>query len=327
ENIPPSNDSAYLDEISKKVYNSMAIADPKAIWVMQGWMFSYNRRFWQSEQIQALLNAIPNDKMIILDLWSESHPVWNKTEAYYGKPWIWNLLQNFGGNISMFGRMRHVAYDPAIAIHDPDAGNMAGIGITPEATEQNPALFQLMTENVWRTEPIKLDKWLHRYALRRYKGTNEKIDKAWIILKNTVYSGGKTEGGPESIITGRPTFEKNTAWTNTSLTYDPMELVKAWDLFIQSADQHKNSDGFQYDLVDITRQVLANYATPLQQKFVQAYEERDKAAFDKYSKAFLELISDMDELLATRKGFLLGPWLADARSWGKTKKESDLYEF
>lgn len=327
ENIPPTNDSTYLDAMSKKVYNSMAIADPKAIWVMQGWMFSYNVRFWQPTQIQALLNAIPNDKMIILDLWSETHPVWNRTEAYYGKPWIWNMLQNFGGNISLFGRMRHIAYDPAIALHDPDAGNMAGIGLSPEGIEQNPALFQLMTENVWRTEPVKLDKWLHNYAKRRYGSANKNIDEAWQILKNTVYSGGKTEGGPESIITGRPTFQKNTAWTNTTLTYNPMELVKAWDLFIKSADEYKNSDGFQYDLVDITRQVLANYATPLQQKFVQAWEERDKESFDKYSHAFLELISDMDELLATRKDFLLGPWLADAREWGKTEKESDLYEF
>ncbi len=327
ENIPPSNDSTYLDAMSKKVYNSMAIADPKAVWVMQGWMFSYNVRFWQPTQIQALLNAVPDDKMIILDLWSEAHPVWNRTEAYYGKPWVWNMLQNFGGNISLFGRMRHVAYDPAIALHDPDAGNMAGIGLTPEGIEQNPALFQLMTENVWRSEPIKLDRWLHNYARRRYGGTGAAIDAAWQLLKNTVYSGGKTEGGPESIITGRPTFQKNTAWTNTTLTYDPMDLVKAWDLFIQSADKYKNSDGFQYDLVDITRQVLANYATPLQQQFVLAWEERDKEAFDQYSNAFLTLISDMDALLATRKDFLLGPWLADARAWGETDKESDLYEF
>ncbi len=327
ENIPPTNDSSYLDAMSKKVYNSMAVADPKAIWVMQGWMFSYNVRYWQPTQIQALLNAIPNDKMIILDLWSESHPVWNRAEAYYGKPWIWNMLQNFGGNVSLFGRMRHVAYDPAIALHDPDAEHLAGIGLTPEGIEQNPALFQLMTDNVWRTEPVKLDKWLHSYALRRYGDTSTLIDQAWQILKNTVYSGGKTEGGPESIITGRPTFEKNTAWTNTTLTYDPMDLVRSWDLFIKSADRFRNSDGFQYDIVDLTRQVLANYATPLQQKFVEAWQERDKKTFDKYSKDFLELIDDMDELLATRKGFLLGPWLANARKWGVTKKESDLYEF
>lgn len=327
ENTPPSNDSTYLDGISKKVYESMAAADPDAVWVMQGWLFVNNARFWQPTQIQALLNAVPDSKMIILDLWSESHPVWNRTDAYYGKPWIWNMLHNFGGNISLFGRMRHVAHDPALALHDPEAGKMVGIGLTPEGIDQNPAIYQLMTDNVWRDDTIDLNKWLQEYAWRRYGKKNTTINEAWQILKNTVYSGGLTEGGPESIITGRPTFAKNTAWTNTTLTYNPMELVKAWDLFIQASDSLQNSDGFQYDLVDVTRQVLANYATPLQQKFAEAYRDGNKTAFDKYSKQFLQLIDNMNTLLATRKDFLLGPWLADARSWGKTKAEKDLYEF
>lgn len=327
ENIPPTDDPTYLDAMSKRVFESMALGDPRAVWVMQGWMFSYNASFWKPPQIQALLDAVPHDHMIILDLWSETNPVWNRTDAYYGKPWIWNMLHNFGGNISMYGRIRHVAYDPALALHDPDAGKMTGIGLTPEGTEQNPVLYQLMTDNVWRSDPINLDHWLYSYVYRRYGRRSPDINAAWQILKNTVYSGGKSEGGPESIITGRPTFEQNTAWTNTTLTYDPLRLVKAWDLFIKSADTLQNSDGFQYDLVDLTRQVMANYASPLQQKFVQAFYDYDKASFDKYSHQFLELIDDMNALLATRKDFLLGSWLEDARKWGINKEEADLYEF
>nr|MBB6148455.1 hypothetical protein [Mucilaginibacter sp. SP1R1] len=34
----------------------------------------------------------------------------------------------------------------------------------------------------------------------------------------------------------------------------------------------------------------------------------------------------MDVLLATRKDFLLGPWIADARNWGTTPVEKTLYE-
>jgi alpha-N-acetylglucosaminidase len=34
----------------------------------------------------------------------------------------------------------------------------------------------------------------------------------------------------------------------------------------------------------------------------------------------------MDKLLATRKDFMLGPWLAAARSQGNTAAEKDLYE-
>ncbi len=88
----------------------------------------------------------------------------------------------------------------------------------------------------------------------------------------------------------------------------------------------KTADGFQFDLVDITRQVLANYALPLQKKWVNAFKIKDTVAFKKYSRQFLHLISDMDALLATRKDFLLGPWIADARSRGNTAEEKALYE-
>lgn len=327
ENIPPTNDSTYLSDMSKKVFRSMTAADPKAIWVMQGWMFHYNNKFWQPQQVKALLNAVPNDQMIVLDLYSDAHPVWNRTDAYYGKPWIWNMLQNFGGNISMFGRMRHVAADPAIALHDPESKNMVGIGLAPEGIEQNPALFELMTENVWRDTPIDADQWVTGYARRRYGKSDPQLNEAWNILLNTVYSGGLTEGGNESIIVARPTFEKKIDRVLTHIDYDPLQLLKAWGLFTGVSDQFKSSDGFEYDLVDISRQVLANYASPLQQKMVAAYKNKDQAAFKKYSAEFLTLMDDMDALLNTRKDFLLGKWITEARANGITEKEKNLYEF
>ncbi|MBD1366116.1 alpha-N-acetylglucosaminidase [Mucilaginibacter sp. ZT4R22] len=326
ENVPPTNDSTYLDGMSKKVFNSMAAADPQAVWVMQGWMFHYNNKFWQPQQIKALLNAVPNEQMIVLDLYSDAHPVWNRTDAYYGKPWIWSMLQNFGGNISLFGRMRHVAADPAIALHDPESNNMRGIGITPEGIEQNPTLFALMLENVWRDTPIDADAWLKDYAHRRYGSVNQQANEAWHILLNTVYSGGLTEGGPESIIIARPTLKKTIDRVLTKLNYDPKELLTAWGHLIQAADSLNESDGFKYDLVDVTRQVLANYATPLQQQMAAAVNKKDRVAFEKYSTDFLQLMDDMDALLATRKDFLLGKWINEARANGITAREKNLYE-
>jgi alpha-N-acetylglucosaminidase len=327
ENVPPTNDSTYLDGMSKKVFNSMAAADPKAVWVMQGWMFHYNNKFWQPQQIKALLNAVPDKQMIVLDLYSDAHPVWNRTEAYYGKPWIWSMLQNFGGNISLFGRMRHVAADPAIALHDPESKNMTGIGLTPEGIEQNPALFELMLENVWRDTPIDADAWVKDYARRRYGKSSALGNEAWHILLNTVYSSGLTEGGPESIIVARPTLKKSVDRVLTKLDYDPKQLFKAWTLLIQASPSLKQSDGFRYDLVDVTRQVLANYATPLQQKMASAYKNHDKEQFKQYSTEFLQLMDDMDALLSTRKDFLLGKWINEARANGITEQEKNLYEF
>ncbi|MBB2144771.1 alpha-N-acetylglucosaminidase [Pedobacter sp. LMG 31464] len=326
ENTPPTNDSLYLNNVSKKVYESMSAVDNKAVWIMQGWMFSYSAAFWQPTQIKALLNAVPNDKMIVLDLYSESKPVWNKTDAYYGKPWIWCMLHNFGGNVSMYGRMDEVANNPSAALHDKNSGKLSGIGLTPEAIEQNPVMYALMLENVWQDHAVNLDTWLPNYISRRYGAKNEDANAAWNILRRTVYKGDIRSGGAESIITGRPTFAKTNKWTNTKKYYNPAELIKALELFNKAAVKLKESDGFKYDFIDLTRQVMANYADTLQIQFAIAYKNKNSNEFKQLSTRFINVIEDLDLLLASRKDFLLGKWINDARKLGNTLTEKDIYE-
>ena len=326
ENEPPSSDPSYLSALSARVYEGMKAADPAATWVMQGWLFYIDRAFWKDPQVEALLKAVPDDHMILLDLAAEIEPVWKRTHSFYGKPWIWNMLNNFGGNVNLFGRMDGVASGPAEALNSPTAGRLAGIGLTMEAIEQNPVIYELMMQHCWQSEPVNLDEWLKTYARNRYATENNDLVEAWQILRRTVYNGQLLRDGAESIATGRPTFDSAAVWTRTRLNYNAKDLLPAWDLFIKAARAGVNSDGFRFDLVDITRQVLANYATPLQKKWVDAFRAKNKEAFDKYSREFINLISDMDTLLGTRKELLLGPWLAYARSWGTNKKEKMLYE-
>lgn len=326
ENEPPSDDPQYLSELSAKIFEGMKSADPDAVWVMQGWLFYSHRDFWKAPQIQGLLGAVPNDRMIILDLAAEIEPIWKRTEAFYGKEWVWCMLHNFGGNISLFGRIENVAEQPAEALNDSASGQLKGIGLTMEAIEQTPVLYELMTDNTWRDTPIDLKEWLPKYIRNRYGSTNADIEKAWDILVQTVFNGQVIRDGAESIIVARPTFEGYRRWARTKLNYAPEDLLPAWDRFIQTAPEFGISDGFQYDLVDLTRQVLANYSLPVQQQIALAYQNNDKEKFAQYSREFLELIDDLDRLLATRKDFLLGPWLADARSWGTTPDEKALYE-
>ncbi len=329
ENEPPSDEPEFLSKLSARVYDGMHQADTAAVWVMQGWLFYSDRKFWKDPQTEALLKAVPNDKMILLDLATEIEPVWKRTDAFYGKPWIWNMLHNFGGNTNLFGRMDVIAKNPSEALNDPKSGKMAGIGLTMEGIEQNPVLYELMTANTWTRDPIDLDTWLPKFVINRYGNNNPHALKAWDILRKTVYTVPADKyirDGAESIIQARPTMDSLTRWTKTTLNYNPKDLLPAWDALIKAANDCKYSDGYQYDLVDLTRQVLANYALPLQKKFVEDYKKKDLQSFNKHSKEFIALIDDMDRLLATRKDFLLGPWVADARKWGTTAEEKALYE-
>lgn len=328
ENKPPQNDSTYLDGISRRIYGAMCNADPEATWVMQGWIFVYSgAAFWGETQTQALLNAVPDDRMIVLDLWTECRPAWQKKNAFYGKQWLWCMLNNFGGNNLMYGRMDEIASGPYKALHHPASGNMKGIGLTPEAIEQNPVIYEMMLDHVWRTDSIEVLPWLEAYATRRYGKSDEQINKAWEILYRTVYSGGKEHGGPTaSIIAGRPTLNKDSHWTETDKPYNTARLLPAWDIFLAEANRFVHSDGYRYDMVDLTRQVLANYADSVQRSLAKAYLAEDYRRFNDLSAEFLSVILDMDTLLMTRPHWMLGTWVNSAKAWATTPEESALYE-
>lgn len=330
ENEPPSDEPSFLSGLSAKVYEGMKQADTAAVWVMQGWLFYSDRKFWKEPQVKALLSSVPNDKMIILDLATEIEPVWKRTSSFFGKPWIWNMLHNFGGNTNLFGRMETVASQPAAALNDPASGRLSGIGLTMEGIENNPVMYELMSAHTWRNDPIDLNTWLPQYVRNRYGTSDTHAGKAWKILQQTVYSVPADKykrDGAESIIQARPTFDSMSRWANTRLNYAAADLLPAWDELIKAIPSCRNSSGFQYDLVDVSRQVLADYALPLQRKIAAAWEKKDLTGLKKYADEFLELVTDLDRLLATRKEFMLGPWVAAARSQGATQQEKALYEF
>jgi len=126
EMIPPSGELDYLAELSKAIYNGMSQVDSQAVWVLQGWPFMYRAKFWSQDRIQAFLNAIDDDKMIILDLWCENTPVWSKTQAFYGKPWIWCNIQNFGNKTFLGGNLDLICTDLQEAKNSPNKKKMSG---------------------------------------------------------------------------------------------------------------------------------------------------------------------------------------------------------
>ena len=52
-----------------------------------------------------------------------------------------------------------------------------------------------------------------------------------------------------------------------------------------------------------------------------AYTSGDKPLFEMASRHFLQLILLQDELLGTRREFMVGNWIDQARNLGKTPEE------
>jgi len=174
EMTPPSGDLEYLARLSRAIYSGMIDSDPQAVWVLQGWAFMFKREFWTQPRIEAFLDAVPDDSMVVLDLFCESRPMWNQTQAFCGKPWVWCNIQNFGNTVFLGGAMNRIASDLPAARRDANSGRLIGLGFVNEGLGYNPAVQDLMFELAWRDgEPVDLQAWIVDYARRQWSGMIE----------------------------------------------------------------------------------------------------------------------------------------------------------
>jgi alpha-N-acetylglucosaminidase len=324
---PDSNDPGFLSNMSKNVYKSMSDADPKAVWVMQAWFLYYSiDNFWQEPQVKAFLGAVPDDKMIILDLYGEEHPVWKKQKAFYGKPWIWNVLHNYGGRTSMSGKLQAMSANLTDAISSPDKGNFSGIGMAMEYFGNNPVIEEFVMSKVWEKNSPDVKGWLYNYVQNRYGSKNEFAMKAWEGMLATVYNSGKQTG---TYLCERPGFynPKLTYRTSPIPDYDPKILATALENLLSSSNEFKGIETYQFDVVNLTRQVISPLAYYWILELENAYQKKDLTTLLKVKAQFINLIKDFDVLLSTRKEYLLGRWIESAKSWGVTNEEKSLYEF
>ncbi|PNY17459.1 alpha-n-acetylglucosaminidase-like protein, partial [Trifolium pratense] len=85
----------------------------------------------------ALLQSVPSGKMIVLDLFADVKPIWKTSFQFYGTPYIWCMLHNFGGNIEMYGVLDSIGSGPIDARVSANS-TMVGVGMCMEGIEHNP---------------------------------------------------------------------------------------------------------------------------------------------------------------------------------------------
>ncbi len=319
EMSPPSNDPQFLADMSRAVLGAMQAADPQAVWVMQGWLFFNNPKFWQPPQAKALLNAVPNERMVVLDLYCEAAPVWDKTEAFHGKPWVWCIIHNYGGRVGLYGGLPQILNNLHTARTSSQRGDLRGVGLIMEGFGYNPVVYDLLTDMIWRDEVPELETWLADFIQRRYGKRGEKVEQGWELLRRTVY---QLPGYSGSVIFSRPSLQ-----ASLPIPYDKTQLAQACDLLLSGADELAGVDTYQFDIVHVVRQALGDLAQTYYADVVDAYTAKDLALLHQTGQQYLELMRDLDRMLGTRREFLLGSWIDDAKRWGTTEEERRLLEW
>lgn len=318
-----------FDAAGKAVLNAMKAVNPNAVWVIQGW--TENPR-------PEMIRNLQNGDLLILDLFSECRPmwgipsIWKREKGYEQHDWAFCMLENFGGNVGLHGRMDQLLNNFYLTKNNPLAANLKGIGLTMEGSENNPIMFELMCELPWRPEAFTKEDWLKDYLFARYGVRDPQIEKAWNILINGIYNcpfGNNQQGPHESIFCGRPsmnTFQAS-SWSKMENYYDPTSTEDAARLMLEVADKYKGNNNFEYDLTDIVRQAIADRGRILYNQTIADFKSFDKRSFTRHSQEFLQALLAQDRLLATRSEFRVGRWIEQARSLGNTPEEKDLYEW
>ncbi|MDT0447354.1 alpha-N-acetylglucosaminidase [Streptomyces johnsoniae] len=331
ETTPPVTDPAEVARVAAAVHGAMAAADERATWVLQGWPFAYRADYWTPERTAAFLDAIPDNRMLVLDLWAEHRPVWRQAGGYRGKPWVWCMLHSLGGRPGLYGKLAEVAGGAASARADARGGALAGVGASMEAFGGDPVLYELLADVAWRGGVGDVGAWLAHWAEVRYGRRTPELRRAWELLHAAVYAADGP-GPPGSVVVCRPTLAgdlRPQAPPHLAAPASPdvpPELAEAWALLLGACRPADSAGPLGRDLCDVAAQVLTHLACARQLRAADAALARDADGFAAAADALLGTVADLDALLATRPEYRLADWLEAARGWAATPSEARLYE-
>lgn len=319
---PPSWDADSLGMMAKHIYESVAAVDPEAVWLQMTWLFYADIKHWTTPRIKSYLRSVPQDRLILLDYFCEYTEIWKQTDSYFGQPYLWCYLGNFGGNSFLSGPVNLVSERLADALKN-GGSNLKGVGSTLEGIDLNQFMYEFVLDKAWNGGQTDKE-WFFKLADRRIGKISPEARKAWEILANKVYVQ-PAQVGQGTLTNARPCLKGNGHWTTKpTIEYQPKDLVEAWRLLLSVKDCQR--DSYEFDLVNIGRQVLGNYFNVVRDEFTLAYEAGDIPMMKKRGNKMREILTDLDKLVSCHPTFSLHKWITDARDMGHDAASKNYYE-
>lgn len=316
-----------ITEAASNIYKSMKDINPEAVWILQG---------WSGNPSIALLKGLKQGEALVLDLMACARPQWggvpsstfHREDGFLNHNWVWCALPNFGGRIGMYGKLNSYASGAIKALKHPKGKLICGVGTAPEGIGTNPIDYDMVYDVAWQKDTIKVENWIANYSTYRYGAKNKNAKACLQALSTSIYNCPTPYDGPqESFFCARPSLKIDyvSSWGTARLYYNPQDVVNALSLLIKASNQLKQANTYRYDLVDLTRQVIADYGKYIHAQIVEAYKTKDSEKFRFYTEKFLGMIADQDCLLGTRPEFLVGRWIQQAGTCGFSPTEKEQY--
>jgi alpha-N-acetylglucosaminidase len=310
-----------VPEAARDVQDALSLAHPDASWMMLA---------WQGNPRQDLLSGVDRRRLFIIDIDHDRVPRDDRRKDFQGAPFLFGGIWEFGGRTTLGANIGNIT--ERLQRLGRTNRNMAGTAVFTEGMDTNPFAFDLFTEMAWLSDPVDTAQWTADYVRRRYGAADPHALAAWKVLLNTVYAiriddvkfNSERDAAQESLFDAQPSLTANRAsnWSPEAMRYDAEAFKRALPQMLRVAPALRASETYQYDLVDIARQTLANESRLLLPQIKAAFDGRDRPSFESLTQRWLHLMDMQDLLLATNRFFLVGGWLEDVRPWASTREEA-----
>jgi alpha-N-acetylglucosaminidase len=302
---------------ARAVQSALWAAHPGASWMMLA---------WQGNPRQDLLAGVDRRHLLVVDIDHDRVPRDDRQKDFQGAPFLYGGIWEFGGRTTLGANVGNIT--ERLQRLGRANSNMAGTALFTEGLDTNPFAFDLFTEMAWRSAPLDMPSWTTSYVQRRYGVADPDAVNAWQAILGTAYAirvddvafNSERDAPQESLFAAQPSLTANRAsnWSPEAVRYDTTAFRRALPALLRAAPKLRNQS---YDLVDVTRQTLANESRVLLPQIKDAYDSKDRLRFENLTHRWLTLMELQDQLLATERGFLVGTWLGFVPRWASTPAE------
>ena len=299
---PRVKDIGMISANGSAILSAIRNGSPDAIWVQH-----------TCEYTPKLTRNVPRDAILILNT--------DGSFREYGEelPTVFCIRVNDGAHTSLCG-------DAAKVLQTVFSHDAAGIAVFTDYTLANPLLAACAYRRLTEDAPENAQDAFIREALRRWGSAEKCLRDAASVLLHSCYGADSPTVPAGSIIAARPSTElRHTAPNDTlALHYDNSDLCSALEKMLSSEGDY--TDGYVFDVCDLTRQLLSNHARRLFVGVMEGYARRDGRLFETSTNSFLRVMSDLDRLLRTRPEFCLHHHLHAAGNRAEGKNDQQNFE-
>ena len=311
---------------SEKLYDTVREANPDAVWVLQGWMFGYQReKEWDPSSVRDLLSGAPDGKLLVIDLavdfnefvWKNDKS-WDYFDGFFGKDWIWSTTPNFGGRTALVGTLDFLLNSHLEASASQNKGNLVGYGTSPEGVENNEIVYEAISAGGWSDTEIDIQAFLDNYTVARYGKQAPGLKTFWQEILQSQYSNFTNNA--------RFRWQRRPPFRTPHTMNVNEHYFKAIESFISEKDAFRGNRLYEVDAIGFAGMYLAGKADIVLDSLYLAVDRKDFDAAKEKESLLVDILLDADKLLESHPLWRAQRWIDFARAAAFSPEEADLFE-